>query len=64
MSQELQTILLSLITSLIISLITFILGLKSGKNQTIHEDTAFCWTYRRGHGIMPMNYGIFSLWEN
>ncbi len=34
MSQELQTILLSLITSLIVSLITFILGLKSGKNQT------------------------------
>lgn len=34
MSQELQTVLLSLATSLIGSLITFILGLKSGKNQT------------------------------
>ena len=34
MSQELQTVLLSLATSLIVSLITFILGLKSGKNQT------------------------------
>lgn len=34
MSQELQTVLLSLVTSLIVSLITFILGLKSGKNQT------------------------------
>lgn len=34
MSQSLQTILLSLATSLIVSLITFILGLKSGKNQT------------------------------
>lgn len=34
MTQELQTVLLSLATSLIVSLITFILGLKSGKNQT------------------------------
>ena len=34
MSQALQTVLLSLATSLIVSLITFILGLKSGKNQT------------------------------
>lgn len=34
MSQTLQTVLLSLATSLIVSLITFILGLKSGKNQT------------------------------
>lgn len=33
-SQALQTVLLSLATSLIVSLITFILGLKSGKNQT------------------------------
>lgn len=34
MTQELQTVLLSLATSLVVSLITFILGLKSGKNQT------------------------------
>lgn len=34
MLQSLQTVLLSLATSLIVSLITFILGLKSGKNQT------------------------------
>lgn len=34
MSPELQTIILSFITSLIVSLITFTLGLKSGKNQT------------------------------
>lgn len=34
MSQTLQTVLLSLATSLIVSIITFILGLKSGKNQT------------------------------
>lgn len=34
MSQTIQTILLSLATSLIVSLITFILGLKAGKNQT------------------------------
>ena len=33
MSQEMQTIMLSLATSLIASLFTFILGLKSGKNQ-------------------------------
>lgn len=33
MSQTWQTVLLSLATSLIVSLITFILGLKSGKNQ-------------------------------
>ena len=34
MSQTWQTVLLSLATSLIVSLVTFILGLKSGKNQT------------------------------
>lgn len=34
MSPTLQTVLLSLATSLIVSLVTFILGLKSGKNQT------------------------------
>lgn len=34
LSQTLQTVLLSLATSLIVSIITFILGLKSGKNQT------------------------------
>lgn len=34
MPQEIQTVLLSLATSLIVSMITFILGLKSGKNQT------------------------------
>lgn len=34
MPQTWQTVLLSLATSLIVSLITFILGLKSGKNQT------------------------------
>ncbi len=34
MSPQLQTVLLSLGTSLVVSLITFILGLKSGKNQT------------------------------
>lgn len=34
MSQNIQTVLLSLGTSLIVSLITFILGLRSGKNQT------------------------------
>ena len=33
MSQTLQTVLLSLGTSLIVSIVTFILGLKSGKNQ-------------------------------
>lgn len=33
MSQELQVVLLSLGTSLIVSIVTFVLGLKSGKNQ-------------------------------
>ena len=33
MSETWQTIVLSFATSLIVSLITFILGLKSGKNQ-------------------------------
>lgn len=33
MSQTWQTVLLSLATSLIVSLVTFVLGLKSGKNQ-------------------------------
>lgn len=34
MPQTVQTVLLSLTTSLIVSLFTFVLGLKSGKNQT------------------------------
>ncbi len=34
MSQTWQTVLLSLATSLIVSFLTFVLGLKSGKNQT------------------------------
>ena len=33
MSQTMQTVLLSLATSLFVSMVTFILGLKSGKNQ-------------------------------
>ena len=33
MSQTWQTVLLSLATSLIVSMVTFVLGLKSGKNQ-------------------------------
>ena len=38
MSQTLQTVLLSLGTSLIVSIVTFILGLKSGKNQAAAQN--------------------------
>lgn len=39
MSQTMQTVLLSLATSLFVSMVTFILGLKSGKNQADRAKT-------------------------
>ena len=41
MSETAKTVLISLFTSIVVSLFTYILGLKSGKNQSVIPNGCF-----------------------